>query len=182
MTSIQHGAEYFARAVSRDQAGGAFGSAAVLRPAGSPLMPLRRMSHHPDLAMCLMRIERVHPWREVVSLGPCVPTWTAAGAVWVSWRGQGRSPQGGGTRAAAPGRSQQLANNGPQRLVQDHQLNRRDPKISPLNTHPHPAPPTAWHHQLPDGSGRPADQIQAGGSPGPCRRTAGRTRGCARVP
>ena len=36
MTSIQHGAEYFARAVSQDQAGGAFGSAAVLRPAGSP--------------------------------------------------------------------------------------------------------------------------------------------------
>ena len=33
-----------------DQADGAFGSAAVLRPAGSPLMPLRRTHRRPDPA------------------------------------------------------------------------------------------------------------------------------------
>jgi hypothetical protein len=47
--------ELFARALLRDQAGVAFGSAAVLRPAGSPLMPLRRTPHQPDLAGRLVR-------------------------------------------------------------------------------------------------------------------------------
>ena len=38
-----------------DQAGAAFGSAAVTRPAGSFLMPLRRTPHRPDLGQWLMR-------------------------------------------------------------------------------------------------------------------------------
>jgi hypothetical protein len=36
-----------------DQGGGAFGSAAVPRPVGSSLMPLRQTHHHPDLAIYL---------------------------------------------------------------------------------------------------------------------------------
>ena len=37
----------------QDRAGGALGSAAVLRPAGSPFMPLRRVRHRPALGACL---------------------------------------------------------------------------------------------------------------------------------
>ena len=48
----------------RDQAAVAFSSAAVLRPAGSSLMPLRRTPRRPDLAR--LRLHRCIPSSVVI--------------------------------------------------------------------------------------------------------------------
>jgi hypothetical protein len=104
-----------------DQGGGAFGSAAVPRPMGSSLMPLRRTSHHPDLARWLVSRAKTHRLAGIPSLlilCCCTQFWCAnpspaAGADGVSRRGQGRSPQGGGTRAAVRRRPLQLATKAP---------------------------------------------------------------------
>jgi len=104
MTSIQPGAEYFARAVSRDQAGGAFGSAAVLRPAGSPLMPLRRTPHQPDLVGRLVR----NFWFAKLRLSTVL---AAEGVDWLLQRGQGgarRAEDTSGSSQSAPSARQHL--------------------------------------------------------------------------
>jgi len=56
----------------RDQASAAFGSAAVPRPVGSSLMPLRRTPHRPDLARCLVQIAKRHACLGGLIL--CTPT------------------------------------------------------------------------------------------------------------
>ena len=75
-------ANFFTRALLLDHAAGAFGSAAVLRPAGSPLMPLRRMLQQPDLARRWVR----KSW----TANPRATTiFAAEGVDWLLQRGQG---------------------------------------------------------------------------------------------
>ena len=78
----------------RDQAGGAFGSAAVPRPLGSSLMPLRRTPHRPDLVRWLEPSAKRHESVPALPIRPTgvpalgAPTVSpAAGADGVSQRG-----------------------------------------------------------------------------------------------
>ena len=103
MTSIQYVAENFVWTVSRDQAGGAFGSAAVLRPAGSPLMPLRRTPHQPDLARRWVR----KSWSANLRV---TTIFAAEGVDWLLQRGQGgarRAADTSGSSQSAPSARQQ---------------------------------------------------------------------------
>ena len=70
----------------------------------------------------------------------------------------------------------------PSALFNTINSSRSAPNFSPLTAPPRSVSPTTWHHRLPGASGKPAGQTRAGGSRLPCGRTAGRRRGCVRVP